>query len=151
MDDKGRVSIPAPFRRVLEEGDPDWKSGEQPRFVINYGIQAGRCLEAYSLTGIEEFEAEVKEMPRLSKRRRLLARAIISKSIDAKVDPNGRIILSEDLRSKIGITDRAMFVGMGDKFEIWEPSAYAADENALVEWGGEGSLYDLDDGAEDEA
>ena len=24
VDQKGRVSVPAPFRRVLEEGDPDW-------------------------------------------------------------------------------------------------------------------------------
>ena len=37
VDSKGRVSIPAPFRRVLEEGDPDWSNGVNPNFVIVYG------------------------------------------------------------------------------------------------------------------
>ena len=30
VDQKGRVSVPAPFRRVLEEGDPDWAAGQDP-------------------------------------------------------------------------------------------------------------------------
>ena len=30
VDQKGRVSVPAPFRRVLEEGDPDWTDGAEP-------------------------------------------------------------------------------------------------------------------------
>ena len=30
VDNKGRVSIPAAFRRILEEGDPDWSSGLHP-------------------------------------------------------------------------------------------------------------------------
>ncbi|MCB1402509.1 MAG: cell division/cell wall cluster transcriptional repressor MraZ, partial [Rhodobacteraceae bacterium] len=34
VDQKGRVSVPAPFRRVLEEGDPDWSSGQNPTLVL---------------------------------------------------------------------------------------------------------------------
>ena len=37
VDAKGRISIPAPFRRILEEGDPDWSSGLNPNLVIVYG------------------------------------------------------------------------------------------------------------------
>ena len=37
VDQKGRVSVPAPFRRVLEEGDPDWTEGLNPNLVIIYG------------------------------------------------------------------------------------------------------------------
>ena len=34
VDIKGRVSVPAAFRRVLEEGDPDFTGGSFPNFVI---------------------------------------------------------------------------------------------------------------------
>ena len=37
VDAKGRISIPAPFRRILEEGDPDWSSSLNPNLVIVYG------------------------------------------------------------------------------------------------------------------
>ena len=37
VDAKGRVSVPAAFRRVLEEGDPDFSRGSSPNFVIVYG------------------------------------------------------------------------------------------------------------------
>ncbi|MEM9123456.1 MAG: MraZ N-terminal domain-containing protein, partial [Pseudomonadota bacterium] len=30
VDGKGRMSIPASFRRVLEQGDPNWSSGGDP-------------------------------------------------------------------------------------------------------------------------
>ena len=38
VDQKGRVSVPAPFRRVLEEGDPDWTHGQNPNLVLIYGM-----------------------------------------------------------------------------------------------------------------
>jgi len=34
VDNKGRVSIPAAFRRILEEGDPDWSSGLNPNLLL---------------------------------------------------------------------------------------------------------------------
>ena len=133
VDAKGRVSIPAAFRRVLEEGDPDWKSGEQPNFVLIYGRQKGRCIEGYTINGIEEVEAEIRSLERDSKERKRREREMAAQSGDMKVDPNGRIVLSEDTRAAFGISDKAVFVGMIDKFEIWEPEAYAKDQAALEE------------------
>ena len=37
VDAKGRVSIPAKFRRVFESCDPDWETGRRPQLVIVYG------------------------------------------------------------------------------------------------------------------
>lgn len=134
VDGKGRVSVPAPFRRVLEDGDPDWKpGGEQPNFVLIYGRQKGQCIEGYSMEGIEAVEAEIRALERDSKERKRREREMAAQSGDMKVDPNGRIVLSEDLRQAFNISDKAVFVGMIDKFEIWEPAAYAADQAELEE------------------
>ena len=50
VDAKGRVSVPAAFRRVLEEGDPDFSRGSSPNFVIVYGGVRGDCLEGYTIS-----------------------------------------------------------------------------------------------------
>ena len=36
----------------------------------------------------------------------------------------GRVILPETLRNLAGIKDEATFVGMGQRFQVWEPKAY---------------------------
>ena len=68
VDNKGRVSIPAAFRRILEEGDPDWSSGLNPNLVIVYGRRNRKCLEGYSIGSIEIVDNLVSNLPRYSKK-----------------------------------------------------------------------------------
>ena len=56
-----------------------------------------------------------------------LERLLNAQSVYAQVDENGRIVLSPKLREISNITDKATFVGMGDKFQIWEPDNYIQD------------------------
>jgi len=133
VDGKGRVSIPAPFRRVLEEGDPDWQSGQQPNLVLVYGIPGRPCLWGFSIRGIEALDDEIERLPRFSPERAFLERAINTQSIYAQVDDNGRMVLPARLREMIGVSGDVTFAGMGDKFQIWEPGAYAADMARIAE------------------
>ena len=43
-----------------------------------------------------------------------------------KVDGEGRVILSDTLKSHAGITEAIAFVGLGHKFQIWEPGRFRA-------------------------
>ena len=36
------------------------------------------------------------------------------------------MVLTESLKSHAGIADAVAFVGLGHKFQIWEPNAFAA-------------------------
>lgn len=128
VDPKGRVSVPAPFRRVLEEGDPDWTEGLNPTFVLIYGRRGKACLEGYSMRAMDEVDEEVAARPRFSREREILERMLSTKSVYAQVDENGRIVLPARLREMIGVTDEALFAGMIDKFQIWAPRSYAEDE-----------------------
>ena len=150
VDGKGRVSIPAPFRRVLEEGDPDWSDGFNPNFVLVYGRRNNKCLEGYSLKSMNDVDNLVSRLPRYSKDREILERLLNSQSIYAQVDENGRIVLPPKLRQIAKITSKAMFVGMGEKFQIWEPDSYQEDmelmEQKLSENNLEEEIYShLDD------
>lgn len=39
-------------------------------------------------------------------------------------DVTGRIVIPEDLLQHAGINDTAVFVGRGNSFQIWNPSAF---------------------------
>ncbi|MEM8869156.1 MAG: division/cell wall cluster transcriptional repressor MraZ [Pseudomonadota bacterium] len=148
VDGKGRVSIPASFRRVLEEGDPDWVNGAQPKVILVYGLPGASCVEGYSVRGIDELDDRVSRMPMFSRTRKALERMLNTRSVYAQVEDNGRIVLSPKLREIIGVGE-AVFAGMGDRFQIWDPDAYSADNQGLDEWieaqGEDGSpLLELD-------
>ena len=45
VDSKGRVSIPALFRRVIESCDPGWTDGLQPELVSRQLRRRGVALD----------------------------------------------------------------------------------------------------------
>ena len=61
----------------------------------------------------------------------MLERFINTQSTYMQLDETGRIVLSNQLKEKIGIGDEAIFAGMGEKFQIWEPKNYQNELNAL--------------------
>ncbi|SDI54999.1 division/cell wall cluster transcriptional repressor MraZ [Lutimaribacter saemankumensis] len=133
VDSKGRVSIPASFRRVLEAGDPNWTDGLSPEFVIVYGDHRRKYLECYTMEAIEEVDEKIAALPRGSMERRMLERLFSGLSEPARVDETGRIVLSSKLRQKIGIDGEAFFIASGDTFQIWKPETYEAEELAKTE------------------
>ena len=131
VDAKGRVSVPAAFRRVLEEGDPDFSRESSPNFVIVYGGVRGDCLEGYTISSICKVDKLISKLPRFSKDREMLERFINTQSTYMQLDETGRIVLSHLLKEKVGIGDEAIFAGMGEKFQIWEPKNYQNEINTL--------------------
>ena len=124
VDLKGRVSVPAPFRRVLEDGDPEFKTGSNPNFVIVYGGVKTPCLEAYTMKSISTVDQLISKLPRFSREREILERFINTQSIYMQLDENGRIVLPPKLKAFIGLEGEAIFAGMGEKFQIWEPKVF---------------------------
>ncbi len=134
VDGKGRVSIPAPFRRVLEENDPEWTEGLNPNLVLVYGDKSRKFFECFSMTAMADVDARIEALPRGSKNRRLLERMFSGQAQQMQVDETGRLVLSPSLRAKLNIVDEAVFVASGDTFQIWEPKAYGANEARYEEW-----------------
>ncbi|MGR3624124.1 division/cell wall cluster transcriptional repressor MraZ [Pseudophaeobacter sp.] len=133
MDTKGRVSIPASFRRVVEAADPNWKSGENPELVIVYGDQRRNFLECYTMEAIEEVDAKIDALPRGSMQRKMLQRMFHGQSFPTTVDETGRLVLPAKLRNKIDLEKEAFFIAAGDTFQIWKPETFEAEEQAESE------------------
>ena len=124
VDGKGRVSVPAPFRRVLEAGDPDWTDGLQPNLVVHYGTARKNFLECYTMEAAAEVDARIAAMQRGSKDRRMMEAYFNGQSHPATIDENGRLLLPQWIRDMIGLEDEAFFVAAHDTFHIWKPETY---------------------------
>ncbi|WP_341245876.1 division/cell wall cluster transcriptional repressor MraZ [Nereida ignava] len=133
VDAKGRVSIPAPFRRVLEAGDPAWENGKLPEFVLVYGDDRRAFLEGFTVDGMASVDAKIRKLPRGSKKRHALSRLYSGRSVTLSVDETGRFVLSPKLREKLGITNEAYFIANNDTFEIWTPETFEAENNLALD------------------
>lgn len=134
VDAKGRVSIPASFRRVLEEGDPDYAEGLTPNLVIVYGGEKQNYLEAYTQEAINEVDQKISRLPRGSKQRRALEHIFNGQSLPTQTDDTGRLVLPAKLREKVGIGVEAYFKAAGDTFQIWAPDAYETKNADIEAW-----------------
>ena len=133
VDAKGRVSIPASFRRVLEAADPNWTDGLNPELVIVYGDHRRNYLECYTIEAIEEVDAKIDDLPRGSMERKMLQRLFHGQSFPTNVDETGRLVLPAKLRQKIDLGSEAFFIAAGDTFQIWKPETYEAEELSRTE------------------
>ena len=133
VDSKGRVSIPASFRRVLEAADPNYREGDNPELVIVYGDHRRTYLECYTMAAIDEVDAKIDALARGSMERKMLQRLFHGQSLPTAVDETGRLVLPAKLRQKIGLEGEAFFIAAGDTFQIWKPETYEAEELAKTE------------------
>ena len=118
IDAKGRVSVPAQFRSVLA------RDGLEAVYV--YPALDQPALDAGGGRLIEEITAVLERMPLFSDERDHVSAAIYGASVELRIDGDGRIVLPEDFRAHAGIEDQVTFVGLGHKFQLWEPKRFKA-------------------------
>lgn len=125
LDSKGRVSIPAPFRHVL--------SGQDTAGVFLMPSFVNPSLDGFGqslLDGVSESLAGMN--PFFSPAHDSEAYAVLSRTQTLPIDENGRVRLPEALIQHAQIADKVKFVGLGRKFEIWNPALFVAVDAARV-------------------
>ena len=135
VDAKGRVSVPALFRRVIQDCDPDWSEGKRANLVIVYGTERQNRFNVYTIEAIEEIDRRIDRMKKGSPERKYMERIYHGHSLPTQLDDDGRVQLPQKLREKLGLKDSAFFIASGDHFQIWNPATYEAEEMAKTdEW-----------------
>jgi MraZ protein len=122
LDSKGRVSIPASFRSVLGRDGFDG--------LFCYPALDRPAIDAGGNALMAEIEALISRFAPFSDAREQFALALYGTSETLKIDGEGRMMLSINLRRHAGITEAVTFVGLGHKFQIWEPGRF---QNELAE------------------
>ena len=139
VDAKGRVSVPAAFRRVLEQ-DPV----ERGALALAPALHGEACIEGLTPSYFKDIGDAIGRMPPFSKERRQLELLFMSKASQLAVDETGRILLPTELRAHAGIGSQALFVGLGEGFQIWDPETFRAHEEAEEEIDVEAALAKIE-------
>ncbi|HVY41714.1 MAG: division/cell wall cluster transcriptional repressor MraZ [Bacteroidota bacterium] len=121
IDAKGRVSIPAPFRLVLErDGYSQGGSGG----IYCYPSLDAPALDAGGERLAQKIDGLLAGLPDYSDERDELSVALYGDVQVLVVDQDGRIVLPRALCSHAGISTHVTFVGLGEKFQMWEPERF---------------------------
>jgi MraZ protein len=125
LDAKGRVCIPSPYRQSLAARST---SGVYvcPSFVEP-------ALEAFGEDVLQSFNERLSHLdPFFSAAHDDQAYAVLSSSQLLTLDEQGRVRLPDAVIAHAGLKDRVTFVGMGSKFQIWEPGAFDAKRSTWI-------------------
>ncbi|NVJ99426.1 MAG: division/cell wall cluster transcriptional repressor MraZ [Alphaproteobacteria bacterium] len=119
VDKKGRVSVPAPFRSAVA-------SGNFPGIVVYRPLNLP-CIEGADMSFLEQLSDRLYgDFGPFNPDQMSVATAILAGSSQLQFDPEGRVMLPNELRDFAGIDGFATFVGLGRKFQIWGAEAYEA-------------------------
>jgi MraZ protein len=125
VDAKGRVSIPAAFRAVVEA-----RCGAGTKDLYLRKHDSDPCFSGYDRGYQDALIEDLQEQRRLERAKGAegsesahsrRSRNAFGTAEPVSWDGSGRIVLPDFLKRRLGIADLALFVGAGDTFEIWEP------------------------------
>ncbi len=116
IDRKGRVSVPASFRAAL--------AGQAFQGVVLFRSSSHACLEGFGMSLMEEMSGRLDAFDLFSAEQDDLATAIFGDAMQLPFDGEGRIVLPPALIEFSGLGEQAAFVGLGRKFQIWDPATF---------------------------
>ncbi|MCL2538436.1 MAG: division/cell wall cluster transcriptional repressor MraZ [Alphaproteobacteria bacterium] len=121
VDAKGRISVPAGFRTAV--------ATEQFSGVVLYRSFTNGCIEGLSMSRMEKMAAATDQMGVFDAELDDLSAMLFADARPLSFDVTGRVIVPADLLKHAGITSKAIFVGRGNSFQIWEPSAFKSAQD----------------------
>jgi MraZ protein len=118
LDAKARVCIPASFRQIL--------ALQMTNGVYLCPSFSDPALEGFGQVLMDKTAERLTALdPFLSSLHDDLASQIVSETALLPIDENGRVRLPDSMIAAAQLKERVLFVGMVQKFQIWDPDVYA--------------------------
>lgn len=112
VDAKGRVAFPAKLRKALS---PE----AQENFTLLRGLEP--CLYLYPRDEWEVVERKLSRINSFTREGRTVKRNFLRFAEDLSLDKQNRIPLPSHLMEWAGIGSTAIFIGSGERIEVWSP------------------------------
>ena len=111
-DSKGRVFLPACFRRILQAGGCD-------KVMLRKDVYQD-CLVIYpEESWNRQLDLLRSKLDKWNSRHQIIFRQFVADVEELSIDSNGRILLQKRYLNMAGIKQEVRFVGMDDTIEIW--------------------------------
>jgi MraZ protein len=131
LDGKGRITVPARYRDVLMAS----VSGQM--MVSKSHV---RCLTLFPRPVWDQFEAKLNALKADGDN---LRRLYTGSATEAVIDASSRVLLPPELRAWAGLEKEVIFMGMGNRFELWDKARYEVHEAKVLEQDMSSQLGDL--------
>lgn len=116
IDAKGRLATPALFRRALDL--------ERVNAIYCIPSTEEPCLDCGGVDYIETLMASIAQLDPFSKERRSLERIVTARTCIVSLDKEGRVVLPAHLKDHAKLNGEALFAGLGNSFQIWNPDDF---------------------------
>jgi len=110
IDEKNRLSFPVKFRKEMGKTVVIAPGIEQSLFVFT--------PEQWKKTVDRLAEGSLQE------ENRSFSRYLIGGASEVEVDANGRILIPENLKEKLGIEDKVAIIGLYTRVELWKETTW---------------------------
>ncbi len=124
LDAKGRVSVPADFRTAIALGGLE--NNDEFDGIVVWPSLEGKWLEGGGMALVRSKLDLLKNLEPHDHARIAFERAYFGESFRLGFDASGRVSLPKELAEFAGLDKQVTFVGMGERFEIWDADAYLA-------------------------
>ncbi|OOG26465.1 cell division/cell wall cluster transcriptional repressor MraZ [Thioalkalivibrio denitrificans] len=121
LDAKGRMAMPSRYRDRLMDTC-------EGRLVIT--VDRDGCLLVYPQPEWERIEQALMSRPNMDRQVRRLQRLLVGHATECDLDGQGRILLPTPLREYASLDKRAVLVGQGNKFELWDEDTWTQRREA---------------------
>ena len=136
IDPKGRVSVPSRFRDVLKR--------EYGKEVVIL-TPDDSCIAAFPFDEWKKLEKKALSFPFMHREAKVFLRYYISGAVEINIDDHGRLLIPLPFRDHAQLKKDVVFVGMLNRFEIWDKEIWVQElaryrENfektseAIAEW-----------------
>ena len=123
VDATGRVSLPSEYRAIVKE------TGSE---IVCYRSLSAPCIEGCLEELLDKLATQMENnLDFFSEIQDDLTNLVFGDAKRYPFDSTGRIMLSEKLLKHAKISDSAVFVGKGRKFQIWNPENWEKEEQRI--------------------
>ena len=115
VDAKGRVVVPAQYRKILAGNEAlVGRMDAEERYLMVFTAEEWE-LKVASLTAmLDEWSEEDND--------KLMQ--WVGDAVEMEIDAQGRLLVPKAQKERMGVKGELAFVGMGKNFAIWDSAAY---------------------------
>ena len=126
VDSKGRFAVPTKIRDLLNK--------EQVVDLVLTLNPWDRALWVYPLLEWERIEGVLSSLSDFDKQTRRTKQIMRGYASDCTLDPQGRILLSQEIRTLTGVTKESVLLGQGNKLEIWDSAFWSEERDSWLDY-----------------
>ncbi|MBI4008899.1 division/cell wall cluster transcriptional repressor MraZ [Candidatus Roizmanbacteria bacterium] len=117
---QGRIIIPKKIREAV---------GKAKTYTLTKGLD--QCLSGFRNDDWEKAAKELVSVSPLEMQKAEMKRHLFSSATLVEIDDQGRFVIPKTLLDYAELSNRAVIIGVGDHFEIWQPQKWQQYQKKL--------------------